>query len=73
MNDVVHGHCDAQFEKVSDALAEEIASGEELGAAIAVDVDGELVVEVRSRRSRQDRVHPVSATSRPGAAIDTSR
>jgi hypothetical protein len=24
MNDVVHGHCDAQFEKVADALAEEI-------------------------------------------------
>jgi hypothetical protein len=25
MNDVVHGHCDTQFEKVADELAEEIA------------------------------------------------
>jgi CubicO group peptidase (beta-lactamase class C family) len=46
MNDVVHGHCDARFEKVADALAEELASGEELGASIAVDIDGELVVDI---------------------------
>jgi CubicO group peptidase (beta-lactamase class C family) len=46
MNDLVHGHCDSRFGKVADALAEEIASGEELGASIALDIDGELVVDM---------------------------
>ena len=46
MNDAVHGHCDSRFEKVADALAHEIANGEELGASIAVDIDGELVVDI---------------------------
>jgi CubicO group peptidase (beta-lactamase class C family) len=46
MNDAVHGHCDTRFEQVADALADEIAKGEELGASIAVDIDGELVVDI---------------------------
>jgi CubicO group peptidase (beta-lactamase class C family) len=46
VNDVVHGRWDARFDKVADALAEEITSGEELGASIAVDIDGELVVDI---------------------------
>jgi CubicO group peptidase (beta-lactamase class C family) len=46
VNDVVHGHWDTRFDKVADALAEEIATGEELGASIAVDIDGELVVDI---------------------------
>lgn len=46
MSDVVHGHWDIRFDKVADALADEIAKGEELGASIAVDVDGELVVDI---------------------------
>ncbi|MEE6170100.1 MULTISPECIES: serine hydrolase domain-containing protein [unclassified Mycolicibacterium] len=46
MDDVVHGHCAARFQPVRDALAEAIAGGEETGAAIAIDVDGELVVDI---------------------------
>mgnify|MGYP001228439800 CR=1 FL=1 len=46
MNDAVHGHCDSRFEKVADALADEMAKGAELGASIAVDIDGELVVDI---------------------------
>jgi CubicO group peptidase (beta-lactamase class C family) len=46
MNGAVHGHCDARFKGVAEALAEEIAAGKELGASIAVDVDGELVVDI---------------------------
>jgi CubicO group peptidase (beta-lactamase class C family) len=46
MNDVVHGHCDSRFSTVADALADEIAKGEELGASIALDVEGELVVDI---------------------------
>ncbi|MCW2629665.1 serine hydrolase domain-containing protein [Mycobacterium sp.] len=46
MNAAVHGHCDSRFEKVADALADEIGKGEELGASIAVDIDGDLVVDI---------------------------
>ena len=46
MNEVVHGHCDSRFSKVAEALADEIAEGEELGASIALDIDGELVVDI---------------------------
>jgi CubicO group peptidase (beta-lactamase class C family) len=46
VSDVVHGHWDTRFDKVADALAEEIAAGEELGATIAVDIDGELAVDI---------------------------
>jgi CubicO group peptidase (beta-lactamase class C family) len=42
----VSGHCDARFAPVRDALAEQLASGEELGASIAVDLDGETVVDL---------------------------
>jgi CubicO group peptidase (beta-lactamase class C family) len=43
---VLHGHYDSRFEDVVAALAEEVTNGGELGAAIAVDVDGELVVDI---------------------------
>jgi len=46
MDNVVHGHCDNRFGNVADALADEIAKGEELGASIALDIDGELVVDI---------------------------
>ncbi|CRZ17855.1 serine hydrolase domain-containing protein [Mycolicibacterium neworleansense] len=46
MDDLVHGHCDARFHALRDALADAIANGEETGAAIAVDIDGELVVDM---------------------------
>jgi CubicO group peptidase (beta-lactamase class C family) len=46
MTSAVHGHCDARFDKVADALADELARGNEVGAAIAVDIDGELVVDI---------------------------
>ncbi|MDL9948425.1 serine hydrolase domain-containing protein [Gordonia sp. ABSL11-1] len=42
----VRGDTDPRFDSVRDALAEQLASGEELGAAIAVDIDGEVVVDI---------------------------
>jgi CubicO group peptidase (beta-lactamase class C family) len=44
--DVIHGHCDDNFDKVRAALADNIASGEEVGACIAIDIDGECVVDI---------------------------
>ncbi len=42
----VHGSCDTRFKDVRDALEANLASGEELGASIAIDLDGDLVVDV---------------------------
>ena len=46
MENAVHGHCDARFGKVADALADALSSGEELGAAISVDIDDESVLDL---------------------------
>ncbi len=46
MTSAVQGHTDARFDKVADALADELSTGAEVGAAIAVDIDGELVVDI---------------------------
>jgi CubicO group peptidase (beta-lactamase class C family) len=43
---VLHGHYDSRFEDLVAALADEVTTGGELGAAIAVDIDGELVVDI---------------------------
>jgi CubicO group peptidase (beta-lactamase class C family) len=43
---VLHGHYDSRFEDLVAALAEEVTSGGELGAAIAIDIDGEVVVDI---------------------------
>lgn len=46
MDDVVHGHWDTRFDKVAAAFGQAIADGEEVGAAIAIDIDGESVVDI---------------------------
>ena len=46
MHELLHGHCDALFDKVADALGAAIETGEEVGASLAIDIDGELVVDV---------------------------
>jgi CubicO group peptidase (beta-lactamase class C family) len=58
VDDVVHGHCDARFEIVRDALAQAIAGGEETGAAIAIDVGGELVVDIWGGYADAARTRP---------------
>jgi CubicO group peptidase (beta-lactamase class C family) len=42
----VSGSCDPRFEPVRDALAEQLASGNELGASIVIDIDGTTVVDI---------------------------
>ena len=42
----VDGFCDARFKEVRDALEANLASGEELGASIAMNVDGENVLDI---------------------------
>lgn len=43
---VLHGHYDSRFEDLVAGLADEVSTGGELGAAIAIDIGGELVVDI---------------------------
>lgn len=46
MHTHIDGRCDSRFEALAAALEDELAGGGELGAAIAIDIDGELVVDI---------------------------
>ena len=43
----LHGVCDDRFEAVRAALARNIDSGEELGASLVLDIDGDIVIDLR--------------------------
>lgn len=60
MNEL-QGHCDARFAKVADALGQAIADGEEVGAAIAIDIDGETVVDIWGGYADAARTRPWTA------------
>jgi CubicO group peptidase (beta-lactamase class C family) len=42
----LHGRCDERFGAVRDALARNLDSGEELGASLVLDIDGDLVIDL---------------------------
>jgi CubicO group peptidase (beta-lactamase class C family) len=42
----INGTCDTRFEAVRDALAKNVDSGDELGASIVVDLDGDIAVDM---------------------------
>jgi CubicO group peptidase (beta-lactamase class C family) len=58
MHQALHGHCDARFARVADALGDAIDSGEEVGASIAIDVEGELVVDIWGGHADAKRTRP---------------
>jgi CubicO group peptidase (beta-lactamase class C family) len=53
----VHGSCDERFTGVRDALAQQL-DGDELGASVAVDLDGETVVDLWGGHRDEDRTTP---------------
>jgi CubicO group peptidase (beta-lactamase class C family) len=55
---VVHGHCDPGFERVREALSAILASGAEVGAALAVYVDGHAVVDLWAGHADAARTRP---------------
>lgn len=61
MTDTVHGTADARFDKVRSLLAENIRSGVEVGASIAVDLHGEMVADLWGGYADADRTKPWSA------------
>ena len=54
----IHGRCDERFESVRDALARNLDSGEELGASLVLDIDGDIVIDVWGGFRDQDRTVP---------------
>jgi CubicO group peptidase (beta-lactamase class C family) len=53
----VHGSCDDRFAGVRDALAQQL-DGDELGASVAVDLDGETVVDIWGGHRDLERTSP---------------
>lgn len=59
MNDVdIHGTCTSGFERVRDAFAQNFAERDEVGAAVAAWVDGELVVNLWGGSADAARTRP---------------
>ncbi|MFC8140977.1 serine hydrolase domain-containing protein [Streptomyces paradoxus] len=73
----VHGHCDARFTAVRTAFEENFRERDELGAAVAVTVDGETVVDLwggwadaaRSRPWERDTLVNVWSTTKGPVAL----
>ena len=58
MNTPIQGNVDHRFEKVKHALAQNFADGLEHGAAVAVMVDGKLVVDLWAGHADQAKTKP---------------
>jgi CubicO group peptidase (beta-lactamase class C family) len=54
----IEGKCEPRFEAVRGALAQYLDSGEELGASLVVDIDGDLVVDMWGGFCDQARTAP---------------
>src|SRR5580700_9974557 len=54
----LHGVCDERFEAVSRALERNLDSGEELGASLVLDIDGDIVIDMWGGFTDQARTIP---------------
>jgi CubicO group peptidase (beta-lactamase class C family) len=54
----IEGHCDARFERVRKAFVENFRGGPEVGAAVAVTLDGSSVVDLWGGYMEKERVRP---------------
>jgi len=59
----VHGSCDDRFSAVREALARNL-DGDELGASVAVDLDGETVVDLWGGFRDEERTRSSTAGRR---------
>jgi CubicO group peptidase (beta-lactamase class C family) len=55
---IVDGHCERQFEAVRSALASILTSGAEVGAALAVHVEGQAVIDLWTGHADAARTRP---------------
>lgn len=54
----IHGTCADRFETVRSALADNVDSGEETGASIVVDLDGEIATDIWGGYKDEARTQP---------------
>jgi CubicO group peptidase (beta-lactamase class C family) len=54
----IHGSCDERFEAVRQSLAEFLDSGEELGASIVLDLDGDVAIDIWGGYRDEARTQP---------------
>ena len=54
----VQGTCDSRFEAMRDILQRNIDSGDDLGASVAVALDGEIVVDLWGGWADTERTRP---------------
>lgn len=54
----IQGHADAPFENLRTLLEEQIASGDELGASIVLNIDGKNVVDIWGGYFDEERTKP---------------
>ncbi len=57
----VHGHCEPGFEPLREALSEILAAGSEVGAALAVYVDKQAVVDLWGGHADAEKTRPWNA------------
>ena len=43
---MIYGYCDPKFQKVSDVFSDSITSGFETGAALAIEYQGKMIVNL---------------------------
>ncbi|KAI0867998.1 beta-lactamase [Hypoxylon argillaceum] len=55
---VINGKCDPRFQEVRSLLEQAVASGDELGASITVNLDGEEVVDIWGGFVDKERTKP---------------
>ena len=60
----VHGVCDTTFKEVRDVLAANLDAGEDLGASVAITIDGAPVVDMWGGWRDADRTAAVGARTR---------
>lgn len=73
----VQGHCDEKFSRVRDVFQRSFADGKELGASFALDIEGELVVDIwggdamldGSKAWERDTIAPVMSSGKAMCAL----
>ena len=74
---MLNGHCDEKFEEAREIFGKSISSGFELGAAIAIEIEGEMVLDLwggidnvsTESKWKEDTIVNVFSTTKGVAAI----
>jgi CubicO group peptidase (beta-lactamase class C family) len=57
----IHGKCDDRFTVLSDILSSQLDAGDDIGASVAVTIDGEMVVDMWGGWADPERTEPWKA------------